>query len=93
MNIPPRVKITSKVAYTVVWVSEFEDETLVGQCDLDNKQILLKMGESDDETSWTFGHEILHAISHEYGLDLTERQVSGVERALMKVTKLNRWLK
>jgi len=90
--IPSQVRINRKVAYEVLYTSEFlKDDKQLGECRPDHKQILIKNEQSDSEKFQTFIHEVLHAISFENPkLNLTENQVQLLERGLFKILKLNK---
>jgi hypothetical protein len=83
--IPARVQIAPKVHYEVTWQKEILDTKgnhLYGITDLDNKIITIKMGMSPKLTVETYIHEVFHAFSHEFNLDLTENQVLGLEHII-----------
>lgn len=89
--IPPSIRITKDATYEILWVDEFfKDSKQLGECTPDPRQIKIKKNESPTETFQTFIHEVIHAMSLESeGMDLTERQVQKLERAMFKVLKLN----
>jgi len=88
-SIPSKVYITPKIFYSVLWVSEFKDETQVGECRANEKQIILKMNEDSKDTVSTFIHEVVHAQNFEYNIKLTERQVIALEHAELNRRILN----
>lgn len=90
--IPPRVRITSKVSYEIVYSDAFPMEKQVGECRPNEPhQIVIKNGQSDTETFKTFLHEFWHSVSAEYpGINLTENQTLALEHATFKVLKLNK---
>ncbi len=72
-------------------MDEFTDLKQVGECRLENKQIVIKNGLSDTETYKTYLHELFHAFSYEYpGLNLTEKQVQKLEEAFYRYERLNK---
>lgn len=88
--IPPKVRITSKVSYEVLFVDEFSNPRTLGECRYDAKQIVIKNGLSDTENYKTYLHELFHAFSFEYpGLELTEKQVQKLEEAMYRYERLN----
>jgi len=88
--IPARVRITREVTYEICYVDSFKDAKQVGECRFNEKQIVIKKGESSTETYKTYIHERLHAFSFEYpGMNLTEKQVRLLEEAEFKYQKLN----
>lgn len=91
--IPSQIRIKSKIAYEVVWIDTFEDSNILGMCRYDEKQIVLKKGQSNTETLKSFIHECYHAVSFESPkLQLTERQVLILEEETFRIFKLNGWL-
>ena len=86
-------RITSKIEYETLFIDKFpNDDTQVGECRLDTKQIILKQNQSPTEMLKTYFHECIHAASEEYKLNLTEKQVSGLEEAVYKFLRLNGWI-
>jgi len=88
-NIPARIKI-GKNTYEILWIQEFKDKEQVGESRFsEEKQILIKIGQSNKESVHTYFHEVLHAISEEYSVNLTENQVLNLEKALKDLIKDN----
>ncbi len=88
-NIPPRIKIGQNT-YEILWTESFKDKEQVGESRFsDEKQILIKIGQSNKESVHTYFHEVLHAISEEYNVNLTEKQVQNMEKALKDLIKDN----
>jgi hypothetical protein len=85
-EIPHKVQIGKRI-YEIVWVSDFADGKTLGETRFDPPQIALKTEESDKETVKTYSHEILHAISHEEGANLTENQVLALENSIPYLLK------
>lgn len=89
--IPSHVRITKKVTYEVLYTDEFlRDDKQMGECRFEEKQILIKTGESPTETFKTYLHEVLHAMAYENGFILTETQVGDIEESLFRILKLNK---
>lgn len=89
--IPPKVRITSKISYEVLFVDEFTDPKCLGECRPTEKQIVLKNGQSDTEMYKSYLHELFHSFSFEYpGLNLTEKQVQKLEEAMYRYERLNK---
>lgn len=84
--IPTHVKFKNN-EYEICWVDDFKDGKTYGETRFDTHQILLKTNESDKETFHTYIHELLHAVSEEYKIGLTEGQVRKLEKSLQD------WLK
>jgi hypothetical protein len=82
--IPSEVQIASKTFYQVLWVENFpDDHNCVGSMDINKKQIIMKIGQSDKEKVLTYLHEVIHAFSDENKMGLTEKQVSIMEKKML----------
>lgn len=87
-KIPSTVQLSRKGKYEVVWTDTIKDDTdVLGETRFDPKQIVIKNGQSPKETVHTYVHEILHAVSAEYDVNLTEAQVRKLEKALYYILK------
>lgn len=62
-------------------------EKLIGQCDLMKQEIRVWEGVGPDNQMSTFWHEVLHAIAHNWDIDLTETDVSRLGCGLTTVLK------
>ena len=80
-KIPHRLRIKNKIWYEILWVDDFKDGKTLGESRLHLKQLVLLKNMSPKLTIETFVHELLHVISHEYGSDLTEKQVLAMEKS------------
>lgn len=89
--IPPHIKIKNKVVYEVVWVDQFKDPEVLGECRFDSKQIALKIGVSERETYKTLIHEVLHAVEFERGVKLQHKAIYQLEDALFYILFHNDW--
>lgn len=84
---PERIKVISK-RFTINYVQEGEGdltEDKMGLCDTLNQVIWVEEGLKYDTQRETLVHEILHAISDEMELGLTEVQVSGTAKGVLAV--------
>ena len=84
---PERIKIISK-RFTVDYVEEGTGglpDTDKGQCDSLRQKILVEEGLEYDTEKETVLHEVLHAVSDEMALDLSEEQVDGGARGILAV--------
>ena len=84
---PERIKIISK-RFSIAYVPEGEGdltEDKMGLCDTLHQQIWIEEGLEYDTQKETVLHEVLHAISDEMGLELTEAQVSGGVKGILAV--------
>lgn len=91
-SIPSKVYIAPKVFYDVVWQKEIVDTKgnhLYGLTDLTNKVIIIKMDMPAKLTVETFWHEVFHACSEEFQINLTENQVLRLEHILPCIFRLN----
>lgn len=87
-KIPSKIQITPKVSYEILWTDAFTDDKVVGETRFEQKQIVLKKGQSNKELILTLIHECFHAISFEYHISLTESQVQKLEKATYYLLKL-----
>lgn len=90
--IPSHIRVTSKRDYAVMHIDEFKDPHQVGSCTNDPPQIIIKKGLSDKEHFSTVLHEVLHSLSFEHDINLTETQVLKLEKALFRLLTLNKWI-
>ena len=90
--IPSKIQIGPKTFYDIVWQKEIVDtkgNQLCGLADLNNKIITIKLDMSPRLTVETYIHEIIHSVSDQYELGLTENQVLSMEKALAYILKDN----
>lgn len=79
--IPHRIQLNKNSWYEIVWISEFKDGNTLGEMRPDEQQIVIKTEESPKVTVITYLHEVLHSISDEYDVGLTETQILKLEKA------------
>ena len=85
---PERIKIISKrfsVHYVEAGDGGLETEDNKGMCDSLNQDIWIEEGLKFDTQKETVLHEVLHAISDEMALDLSEAQVDGGAKGILAV--------
>jgi hypothetical protein len=75
-----------------VWVDRFDCENTLGECRFEYKQICLKKNQSDSEILKTLIHEMFHAMEFEYKIQLPHKAIYGLEDAVYKILKLNKWI-
>ena len=90
-EIPAYVKYKPRTRYRVLWIDQFNDAKQLGECCYDSKQIVLKKSMKPRQAFWVLFHELLHAISFEKDLNLTEKQVETIEMEFERLVKLNKW--
>lgn len=89
MKRPSRVRILGK-PYTIQYVAAAPlDEGLMGECDSDKQQVLIRESQPLESEQDTVLHEILHAIDEAMGLKMKESQVKGTATGLLAVMKDN----
>ena len=90
MPIPNKVKVGWKT-YDVILADPTLNggDELYGQIDYDRCTITLRAAASPDQQRATLVHELLHAVSNMYGLDLNEKLVTDLANALYCVYKDN----
>lgn len=95
-EIPARIRITARITYNILWTDEFKNEKQLGECDYENRQIVILKGLNPRQAYLVFIHEVLHAISHHHleskkrRYALTENQVEELETAIGKIAKYNK---
>lgn len=90
MDVPHKIRITSKTAYIVGFVPGFDDKKQVGSCDPNTKRIDLLESLNAEKTIGALLHEVIHAINFEDpDLALVERQVEILELRLLFLLKKN----
>jgi hypothetical protein len=85
-RIPSRVTIGNN-SYEILFIDEFNSPSTLGETRLEDKQIVLKNGQTPKELVKTYLHECLHAISEEYDVGLTEQQILKLEESLTFILK------
>lgn len=90
MPIPNKVKVGWKT-YDVILADPTLNggDELYGQIDYDRCTITLRAAASPDQQRATLVHELLHAVSNMYGLNLDEKLVEDLANALYCVYKDN----
>lgn len=84
-NIPSSVKI-GKSLYEVLWTDEFKDKHQLGESRFGElKQIVINKNQPVKEAVHTYWHEVIHAISVEYDVNMTEKQVLSFEKSLKNI--------
>ena len=92
-NIPHSIRIKSKVKYEVVWSDLIqEDNKTLAMCRYEEKQIVIKNGQSETDNWKCFIHEVCHAIEFEYRIPIPHKIIYLLEDAIFKLIKLNGWL-
>jgi len=84
---PERLKIISK-RFTIEYAKEGEGELnpeLNGECRSNEQRILVEDGLKPDTQKDIVFHEIIHAISDEMGIHLSEEQVQGCSVGILAV--------
>jgi uncharacterized protein YpuA (DUF1002 family) len=88
-RIPNLVQLKRKTKYEVCYIESFLDESVLGETRFDSRLIVIKSSQTPKEKVHTYIHELLHAISEEYNVGLTETQVQALERAVYYILKNN----
>jgi len=79
-DYPSRIKINKKY-YELEFVKGFKD---FGECDIANREIVIRSGLSKRELLKTLIHEALHGAEREYKLKLSHPMVYTLEKAIYK---------
>lgn len=87
-NIPSSIKIGKNI-YEILFIDGFpKDNEQLGESRFgDNKQIVINLNQPIKEAVHTYFHEVLHIMSFEYNVNLTEKQVLSLERGLKDLLK------
>jgi hypothetical protein len=85
-NIPHRVKANG-VEYEVLYVDDFKDGATLGETRFHPPQLVIKNNIGAKETVLTAYHEWLHILSEEYDINLTETQVTKMEKTFGDMKK------
>lgn len=87
-RIPSSVQVNKKIKYVITWR---RDDPSIDHDGIayhnDDKFIVLKLELKPKEAVHTYIHELLHAISVQYDVGLTENQVLALEKALHFILK------
>lgn len=89
-KLPKKIKV-GRHSYSVKYMEEIEEGKLLGVCYLDDKRIEVAMEKGQREAESTILHEMLHAISEEYDLNLSEKRVIQLEKGLFETLERNGW--
>lgn len=94
-GIPNHIRI-GRAQYDVVWQRKIlvgSDNSLAdGYCDSVAKIIYLRIGMGKRLAFKTLIHELGHALSDEYGVQIPHRLLSDLEAPLEALLRVNRWL-
>lgn len=87
-RIPQTVQVSRKGKYEVLWTDLIrEDHRTMGETRFSPNQIVLRNGQTYKEGVSTYLHELIHAVSNEYDVGLTETQVMKLEKAVYYMLK------
>jgi hypothetical protein len=85
--IPPKVHLGRGIHYEVCWLDKNDERDLLGETRFDVRQIVIRLEMSAKDTVVTYLHELAHAVSGEYELNLTETQILKLEAAFYYILK------
>lgn len=88
-NLPTHLRVTRKRTYETLHVETFVNPEILGETRFEPAQIVLKKGQSASEEVSTYLHEAYHAMCHEENIKLTETQVLKLEKATVRMFRLN----
>lgn len=86
-RIPVSLQLTRGVKYEITWTRPDPSLDHIGRTNPGTKQIVVSLDLKPKLAVHTYIHEVLHAVSVEYGANLTEKQVLALEKALYFVLK------
>jgi Zn-dependent peptidase ImmA (M78 family) len=89
MKIPRRWLVGDNV-WTVKFVRKFKwdgvkDSDLMGLCDPERQEILIKVGIDQKDRIETLVHELLHAIEFEYDIKIGHKLIKKLEGPITKL--------
>ena len=90
--IPAHTKVTSKRTYETLYTDDFKDGKTMGEARFDPPQIVIQKGHNEKETFSTYIHELIHSIAFENDINLTEDHVLKLEKGILRVLVLNKWI-
>ena len=85
--------MSRSITFEIVWTDGFQDPNVMGETRFEPNQIVIKKGMSNKETVKTYLHEVAHAYSDVYKMNLTETQVLNFEKGLYYLLKSGNILK
>lgn len=85
--IPNKIQISKNLYYNIYWEKSDECQDYVGQTFYNKNIVTLVQTSNNIELTKTYLHEVAHAFSGEYELNLTENQVKKLESALYFLLK------
>lgn len=85
--IPNKIQVSKNHHYNIYWEKPDKSQDYVGQTFYNKSYITLVESTNHKELIKTYLHEVAHAISGEYDLNLTENQIKKLESALYYVLK------
>lgn len=93
VTLPSSFRFTPKITYEVLFADEIKnDPEVLGEMRPNERQIVIKNGQSNTEILKTVIHEIIHVLSDENEVGLTESQVRALELATYRFLRLNGYL-
>lgn len=93
MKIPSKIRIKARISYEVLFSDLIkDDQKCLGIADPNTRQIIIKNGLSETETTKAFIHECLHAIEYEYTEGVPHKFIEAYEEGVFKVLKLNGYI-
>jgi len=98
LNFPSSIRLTKDTSYEVVFINEFPKDprskyTTYAECRPEEKQIVIALNQSHTDMTKGLIHELFHAIEFEYKIKIPHGVIHLLEHAVLKVLKLNGWLK
>lgn len=88
MRLPDKVKVLG-YNYNVEYYHDNQTGRF-GSCDINTLTLRINANKDREQMESTLLHEIIEAIDFHLGLELTEKQIMGLEAGLYAVLKENR---
>lgn len=93
MKLPSAIRLKKGVSYEILRQDEIDsDPNCMGICNATARIIIIKSNLSDTQALETLIHELLHAITFEFGIKIPHSLIYAIERPIIRILKLNKWI-
>lgn len=88
-DYPKTLHIGSEI-YRVKFVRKFDDPSVVGECDPEEKEIRILCKQSSEDTLKTFIHELCHAVlEFEHDIEIKHKLIYALEEPIFRFLRDN----
>lgn len=90
LKLPDEVKVRNET-YRILKAKGvlLDDPECVGYCDPEHRVIAINVEQTEKQQLRTFIHEILHALSDEFNIDIKHKSIYKLEKAIYRFIKDN----